>query len=166
LTVEQLANLGEAIGGIAVVISLIALIYQIRQNTQAIKAQTARDADSCWATINMDMSADTERASLIVRIGPGVSLEDFEPDEQFRLHMWTRGLLQQFQSEYYVWKSGSLPDDVFERSLLWCRGYIDSPVVDQLFGIEIELQMLDPALLKLIKHEAPHVRYRVAGQRV
>ncbi len=36
MTLQDLANLGEAIGGIAVLITLIFLTFQIRQNTKGV----------------------------------------------------------------------------------------------------------------------------------
>ncbi|MBL6691364.1 MAG: hypothetical protein ISP91_13320 [Pseudomonadales bacterium] len=40
MNLEQLANLGELIGGVAVVASLIYLAVQIRQNTRMVKSST------------------------------------------------------------------------------------------------------------------------------
>jgi hypothetical protein len=42
MTLNDLANLGQIIGAIAVVISLIYVAFQIRQNTAAIRSATAQ----------------------------------------------------------------------------------------------------------------------------
>jgi hypothetical protein len=47
MTVEQMRSVGAVIGGIAVVISLVALTFQMRQNTKAIHAESARDVFDC-----------------------------------------------------------------------------------------------------------------------
>jgi hypothetical protein len=42
MSLHELANLGQIIGGLAVVISLIYVAYQIRQNTNAVRSATAQ----------------------------------------------------------------------------------------------------------------------------
>ena len=42
MSLNDLANLGQIIGAIAVVISLIYVALQIRQNTNAVRAATAQ----------------------------------------------------------------------------------------------------------------------------
>ena len=43
MTLQDLANLGEVIGAIAVIISLIYLAVQIRENTQAMQREATQD---------------------------------------------------------------------------------------------------------------------------
>jgi hypothetical protein len=38
MTLEDLGNIGEVVGGIAVIVSLLYLAWQIRQNTEAVRA--------------------------------------------------------------------------------------------------------------------------------
>ena len=40
MSLEDLGNLGEFVGAIGVVVSLVYLAYQIRQNTAAVRAST------------------------------------------------------------------------------------------------------------------------------
>jgi len=52
VSLEDLANLGEAIGGFAVLVTLVYLALQIRQNTRAVRAATYQqvvDATSDWS---------------------------------------------------------------------------------------------------------------------
>ncbi len=44
MDLTQLANLGEFIGGVAVVVTLVYLAAQVRQNTNAIKVSSYRSA--------------------------------------------------------------------------------------------------------------------------
>jgi len=46
MTLNDLANIGQVIGAIAVVISLIYVALQIRQNTNAVRSATAQDCSS------------------------------------------------------------------------------------------------------------------------
>ncbi len=42
MTLQELGNLGELVGGIAVIVSLVYLAVQIRQNTQTVRASSYR----------------------------------------------------------------------------------------------------------------------------
>ncbi len=44
MTIQDLANLGETIGGFGVVISLLYLAVQIRQNTRAVRSSSYHQA--------------------------------------------------------------------------------------------------------------------------
>jgi hypothetical protein len=48
LTLEDLGNLGDFIGAIGVVASLVYLALQIRQNTESVRAATEIDACRAW----------------------------------------------------------------------------------------------------------------------
>jgi hypothetical protein len=49
MTLNDLANLGQIIGALAVVISLIYVAFQIRQNTNAIRSATAQTVHEHFA---------------------------------------------------------------------------------------------------------------------
>ena len=63
VSLEDLGNLGDFIGGIAVVASLIYLAFQIRRNTLAIQASTIESASQASAEIMELMTRDAELLS-------------------------------------------------------------------------------------------------------
>ena len=48
MSLNDLANIGQVIGALAVVISLIYVAFQIRQNTSAIRSATAQSVHDQW----------------------------------------------------------------------------------------------------------------------
>jgi hypothetical protein len=59
MSLEELANLGEFIGGIGVLVTLIFVVVQLRQNTRAIQRSNAREAGNALVnTIHANNSAD------------------------------------------------------------------------------------------------------------
>ena len=58
MTLEQLAGLGEIIAALGVVISLIYVARQIRQNTDAVQANTEQWwAQSGWSRLGLSVVA-------------------------------------------------------------------------------------------------------------
>lgn len=60
MTLDQLALLGEAIGGIAVVVSLAYVAYQVRQNTRSLRAENYARVLDRMSTIQSRIAADAE----------------------------------------------------------------------------------------------------------
>jgi hypothetical protein len=54
MSLNDLANLGQIIGAVAVVISLFYVASQIRQNTNAVRAATRSDIRACRCKANGD----------------------------------------------------------------------------------------------------------------
>ena len=48
MTLANLANIGEFIGGIAVIVSLIYLALQIRHNTKTVRGSTLQQNTDFW----------------------------------------------------------------------------------------------------------------------
>ncbi|MBM4385684.1 MAG: hypothetical protein FJ091_20240 [Deltaproteobacteria bacterium] len=61
---ETLANIGQFVSAIAVLISLAYLAVQIRQNTQTVRANAYHGAATEWLSFTAQLSADAELAEL------------------------------------------------------------------------------------------------------
>ena len=62
---NDLANIGQVIGAIAVVISLIYVALQIRQNTNAVRSATAQTVHEHFAKWYHLVAADDELAQIV-----------------------------------------------------------------------------------------------------
>ena len=60
MTLDQLANFGEFIGGLGVIISLIFVGIQIRQNTNSIRAQSELDLSQRYADLHGRANLNSE----------------------------------------------------------------------------------------------------------
>ena len=78
MTLQDLGSLGEFIGAIAVVISLIYLAAQIRQNTRALHSSSyAQSAEQLWL-VNLAVAQDRDLARIWAEYAAGkpLTLED------------------------------------------------------------------------------------------
>ena len=64
MNLNDLANIGQVIGAIAVVISLIYVALQIRQNTNAVRSATAQSVHEHFANWYHLIAADAELARI------------------------------------------------------------------------------------------------------
>ena len=121
---ESLGNLGDFIGGIAVVVTLVYLATQIRQNTAALQ------------TASRQAISDGYRASNRLRLDPQVGrawvggLTHF-PDMPFDArHMFSMVMNDEslfFQGAYALYDSGQLDESTYQAYLGWISAIVSTP---------------------------------------
>ncbi len=105
MSIEQWAAIAEIIGGVAVLVSLIYVAYEVRQNTRQLEMNLAAErlmAFERTAQVSNDMRellvTNAEVATLFRR---GLaSYDDLKGLERFRVNMLFRNLFSQFQSSH------------------------------------------------------------------
>jgi len=65
MTLSDLANLGDFISAAAVVVSLVYLAVQVRQNTRMMRVSTHHALNTAWNTLNVAYGADPAVSSLL-----------------------------------------------------------------------------------------------------
>ena len=110
---ESLANLGEIIGAIAVVVSLIYLAVQVRQNTRAQQTENFSRALDRVAAMQATLSQDPDMSVIFSK---GVS----DPSEltskermQFTWAMYE--LFGAFEFMFLASKEDSIPEEIWQR---------------------------------------------------
>ncbi len=66
MNLSDLANLGQVIGAVAVVISLIYVALQIRQNTNAVRAATAQSVHEHFASWYHFLASDESLSQVVI----------------------------------------------------------------------------------------------------
>lgn len=103
---EIAAAIGEVAGGIGVVITLIYLSIQIRQNTKASRAATAQQMTDNWVAINLELT----KSSTLPFYNSLHSLKG--QDYQRALGFW-RALFHQWANNHYQYTQGVLEEALF-----------------------------------------------------
>lgn len=67
MTLQDLANIGELVGGMAVVLSLVYVGLQIRQNTTAVRSATARAVHDNYAAWYINLSGDADLNQIVIK---------------------------------------------------------------------------------------------------
>ena len=132
MTLEQLANLGEAIGGFAVIASLLVVAYQIRQNTKVGKAESARACEAAWSALNLEI-ASAIPGDLAHKVNSGQPVESLTADEFAQVQATLRSIWHLLASEYYLYRAGTLDPKVWKRRTIWFRSYVAIPIVGYMF---------------------------------
>ena len=111
MTLDQLASIGEFIGGIGVVMSLVYLAIQIRSNTDAERTSTYQSIVSDFGALNNTMASTPELSHLFVQ-----AMEDYHPlssDEKARISQIFFQCFRYFENMFYQHKKGYLDEEVW-----------------------------------------------------
>ncbi len=98
MTLEDLGNIGEFIGAIAVVLSLVYLAVQIRQNTNAVRSGTHQATLDAAQRINNALMQYPEFASLLVKAN--TDYESLTRDERVRFAAFADQYFETWQTSF------------------------------------------------------------------
>lgn len=114
MSLADLANLGEAVGGFAVVLTLLYLAYELRTSTKTMRASTASQASQSWASLNESMLHDTELIALTNKLfDKDYDSESLSKEEKARLSLFCRTMMQKAEAEYFLFEAGILPESIW-----------------------------------------------------
>ena len=111
MELDQLGSIGSIISGIAVVISLIYLAIQIRQNTEAGRTSTYQSIVSDFGTMNNNLAGNPELSHMFVD-----ALENyhkFDDQEKARISQMFFQIFRMFENMFYQQKKGYLDQDLW-----------------------------------------------------
>jgi hypothetical protein len=129
MTIAELGALGELIGAIAVVITLVYLAVQIRQNTRSMQESRRLALAQTY-----QMRADALQAMLVhaadsQHIGPLITrltqqgypedvsaLEGLSPEERGRFRQWQIAQQTHWDNMFYQYQQGFLEKEYYEDS--------------------------------------------------
>ena len=106
MSLNDLANIGQVVGAIAVVISLIYVALQIRQNTNAVRSATAQTVHEHFAKWYHLVAADDELAQIVAK-----GLRDYgslSEKERVRFVAAFMSFLSYSQNAFLKWREGLL----------------------------------------------------------
>jgi len=127
VTLETLANLGEFISGIAVVLSLVYVAFQVRQNTQSLRTENYARALDRVATMQARLSADPSLAAVFGRGVVDTSALTVEQRIQFAWAFYE--MFGAFEFMYHQSQAGALEAEVWERWSATLSWWISLPGV-------------------------------------
>lgn len=98
---------------IGVLIGILFLVFELRQNTIASRAEAASNYQDTFSEIELFISRDAEFAALLET---GRNGDDLSSVEQFRLTVFYGNVLRTWQNAHFQYGTGSLNKDLWLSS--------------------------------------------------
>jgi hypothetical protein len=110
MNLEKCAHIAEIVSGTAIVVTLVILIAQVRDNTEAVRSQTAQATFALSFEGNTFLSGEEGRAyEKFTREGrEAVSDEEYSVASRA-----VRAVLTSYDNYYYQYRHGNLDNEVF-----------------------------------------------------
>ena len=126
MTLEDLGNIGEFVGAIGVVASLVYLAVQIRQNTRTLRAATYESLAQATATSNALLISDPEVARVVEA---GLGKEPLPLEDRARFTAYLRMTFRRYDSIFLHHCQSTLPPEAWGAYWNSFRRILRSPNV-------------------------------------
>ena len=131
---EAISAVAEVIGAVAVVITLVYLAIQTRDNVRIERARAVWDAQLSFVEVN-DMLADGGIVSGLVF----QSLSD--PDrlsqkDRYLMHRFARAWFQRMEAQHALYKAGILEPEVWQLRLGYVKAILDNTVFKEFWELD------------------------------
>ena len=103
---QKWALIAEVTGGVAIIVSLIFVGIQFRENTRATRSAMASDSNSMTSSWYMELGNNPHTSGLFYRF-----LTDFDSldqEEKFQMVMKIHSVILLFQNSFYLAEEGTL----------------------------------------------------------
>ena len=109
MSLSDLAAVGSFVNGVAVLASLIFVGFQLRQNTQAVRAAASQAHSQNWQQITMSL-VECEDFARIWRLGVD-DIDRLTDDERVRFYSFAGATLRFFEAARLQWQHGQLDSE-------------------------------------------------------
>ena len=128
MSLEDLGNIGEFVAAVAVLVSLIYLAVQIRQNTKAVRtASYHQAAEQTWSSL-LTVAQDPSLAEIMSRANVG---QDLPPTDRIRLGALDTSALFGLENMLRLQEEGLIDTAVWHNVLANTMGYLARPRVQE-----------------------------------
>ncbi len=131
MNLESFGNVGEFIGGLAVIATLVYLAVQIRQNTITTRMSTLHASMDSTQNI-FDVPARDAELTRIIRVG----LRDpsqLTEDENARLNWWVSLVLRAMENTFVQHQAGMLDEQSWIARAHSMSNFISAPAVIEIW---------------------------------
>lgn len=118
MNLEDLGNIGDFLGGIGVIFTVIYLALQIRQNTKSVEenTRTAKAQMRFQITTDSIESIRSVRTSepLIRTFVKATSGEALDSTDELMIDLYAREIFRSAEGNFYQYRAGTIDEEEFE----------------------------------------------------
>ncbi len=144
---EAISAVAEVIGAVAIVITLIYLAVQLRQNTTSVRAS----AYQTWLAANVDLAAVTTNSDFADSLRKGLgNSADLTPGSEIAFGMWNHSAYQMWQALDTMYRMNAIDRSLWHSEMSRAAGHLGNPGVRQWWDAGGKTQ-LTPEFVKLLE---------------
>ena len=114
MTIQELGSIGELVGGLAVLLSLVYLALQIKQNTTSVRSATSAAVSESLSRVTEMVSSQPELARAWYQ--GRVQYDSLTDEERYRVTMFANTYLRRLESAFYQQERGLVDADQWQTT--------------------------------------------------
>jgi hypothetical protein len=129
MSLVELANLGEFLGGLAVIISLVFVGYQIRQNTRSVRDHSELSLSYKFADLHGRVNENPDLARLFddaMSDPEGLSNEDVS-----RFRWFMAEIFCVYDGAYHLYKRGQISEASWRVKISSAKAFLENPILKE-----------------------------------
>ena len=150
MNIMELGAIGELVGGVAVIASLLFVGLQIRANTRTVRADAGTRAQMEWADLNRVLSQHPDRETIVRFLDPGESYSDFTPNERNAIVFFMRSIAMQFEAQFVQYRANLLDPEVWATHAKGFASLLRPSAARQWWESEKAVPIYTPSFLEAI----------------
>jgi len=128
----MIGAVGEIIGAVAVVVSIVYLAIQFRANTRATRGQAGFNATHSWAEFNDGIGKlPDELLRLYIEMEHPDKIATWSEIDHYRMSVLTCSVYQRLEGQYFLYVNGILDHSLWEQRRAIGRGMIENPYLGE-----------------------------------
>jgi hypothetical protein len=145
MSIVELGALGEFLGSFGVILTLVYLGTQIRQNTRTVKAATYSETTNGWADYMQAQSVEDIQLLISLARKPGeLTTENF-----FRGYYLCRVIFRRMEHDYYQYKANTFDGDTWNAYVTsWREDTFNNPAFRAMWKLQSDY--LDPKFVQFM----------------
>ena len=152
MTLKELAELGEFLGGLGVVLTMIYGLSEYRRHRLESERLASFQSDMAMSDFNLTIARDSKLAGLVVRnFRTDAKPTDFTSDELASLDFMGRAYFHRLEAQWFVSRNRGTPPELWIKQRNWARAYIGTPMGRLDWQRQTEMSFLTPAFIREIE---------------
>lgn len=149
IQLEVIGVAAETIGALGVLITLIYLAIQTRDNTRVLRAKAIWDAQTSFVEVNEQLGDGGLVSELVFRaLQPG---QDFSDYEKYLLQRFLRGWMQRMEAQFALFKAGILDEQVWLLRRGYANAVLQTPALADIWELEKKNSMFTQAFIRALE---------------
>ena len=129
MTIQELGSIGELVGGLAVLLSLVYLALQINQNTRSVRSATSASISESLSRVTEMISSQPEVARTWYQ--GRVQYDSLNDEERYRAIMFANTYLRRLENAFYQRERGFVDPDHWQTTERSMVAFMSHPAAQQ-----------------------------------
>ena len=131
---DQIGTIAEVVGAIAVVVSLVYLAVQTRDNTRVMRSRATWDAQQSFVEVNETLGDGGFVSDLLYKTL--TEPDQLSDKEKYLVQRFYRSWFQRMEAQFALYQSGILDEEIWNLRRGYAKAIFNNPIAKECWEAE------------------------------